>query len=141
MKRILRSGYTTGACATAAARGAVEMLMTQTVVSEVAIELPAGEKATFKLHGQSFSGHEASCFVVKDAGDDPDITNGAEIHALIRRNPLRRYFDIGGNSIIIEGGTGIGKVTKPGLAIPPGEWAINPVPPSACWAWPPLPMT
>jgi cobalt-precorrin-5B (C1)-methyltransferase len=128
MKRILRSGYTTGACAAAAARGAADMLLTQAVASEVAIELPTGERATFKLHGQSFSAHEASCFVVKDAGDDPDITNGAELHAQVTANPPRPPFLEGGSSIVIEGGIGIGKVTKPGLAVPPGEWAINPVP-------------
>ncbi len=152
MKRILRSGYTTGACAAAAAMGAAEMLLTQTVVAEVAVELPTGERAAFKLHGQSFSEHEASCFVVKDAGDDPDITNGAELHALVTLVPFdssasslhrsaqgadrrlsgveapRPPFQKGGSSIVIEGGTGIGKVTKPGLAVPPGEWAINPVP-------------
>jgi cobalt-precorrin-5B (C1)-methyltransferase len=127
MKRILRSGYTTGACAAAAARGAAQMLVTRALVSEVCINLPAGESATFQLHGQSFSEHEASCFVVKDAGDDPDITNGAEIHARVRRNPPQPPF-VKGGSIIIEGGTGIGRVTKPGLAVPPGEWAINPVP-------------
>lgn len=128
MKRILRSGYTTGACAAAAARGAAEMLVKQAVVSEVVIDLPAGISATFQLHGQSFSEHEASCFVVKDAGDDPDITNGAELHALVSRNPHLPTFVKGGSPITIEGGVGIGKVTKPGLAVQPGEWAINPVP-------------
>jgi cobalt-precorrin-5B (C1)-methyltransferase len=152
MKRILRSGYTTGACAAAAAKGAALMLVNQAPVSEVSIDLPAGEKATFKLHGQSFSGHEASCFVVKDAGDDPDITNGAELHSRVTLVPFdssagslhrsaqgtdRRLsgveapqppFQKEGSTVIIEGGIGIGKVTKPGLAVPPGEWAINPVP-------------
>lgn len=121
---MLRSGYTTGACAAAAARGATEMLLAQAVLSEVVIELPAGESATFQLHGQSFSAHEASCFVIKDAGDDPDVTNGAELHALVKLTP----FDSVQGTISITGGTGIGKVTKPGLAVPPGEWAINPVP-------------
>lgn len=128
MKKHLRSGYTTGACATAAARGATLMLAHQTLVSEVSIDLPAGISATFQLHGQSFSVHKASCFVVKDAGDDPDITNGAEVHALVKLDPPQPPFAKGGSSITIEGGTGIGRVTKAGLAIPPGEWAINPVP-------------
>lgn len=120
----LRSGYTTGACAAAAAKGSALMLVNQATVSEVSIDLPTGACATFQLHGQSFSANEASCFVVKDAGDDPDVTNGAEVHALVRRSyPVKCK-----NSVVIEGGTGIGKVTKPGLAIQPGEWAINPVP-------------
>lgn len=128
MKRILRSGYTTGACAAAAAKGAALMLVNQTLVSEVVIDLPAGFSAGFQLHGQSFSANEAGCFVVKDAGDDPDITNGAEVWATVTVNPPHPPFDKGGSKISITGGTGIGKVTKPGLAIPPGEWAINPVP-------------
>lgn len=128
MKKLLRSGYTTGACAAAASKGAALMLAKQDLVSEVSIDLPSGTGATFQLHGQSFSANEASCFVVKDAGDDPDVTNGAEVHAVVKRNPPQSAFDKEGNSITIEGGKGIGKVTKPGLAIPPGEWAINPVP-------------
>jgi cobalt-precorrin-5B (C1)-methyltransferase len=128
MKKNLRSGYTTGACAAAAAKGAAVMLIKQAIVSEVSIDLPAGVSATFQLHGQSISANEASCFVVKDAGDDPDVTNGAEVHALVRLNPPLPPFIKGGSSVLIEGGSGIGRITKPGLAIPPGEWAINPVP-------------
>ncbi|MFZ2949635.1 MAG: cobalt-precorrin-5B (C(1))-methyltransferase CbiD [Desulfuromonadaceae bacterium] len=128
MKKILRSGYTTGACAAAAAKGAALMLVNQTFVSEVSIDLPAGVSATFQLHGQFFSVNEARCFVVKDAGDDPDITNGAEVWATVTAHPPRPACIEGESKIIIAGGTGIGKVTKPGLAIPPGEWAINPVP-------------
>lgn len=126
MTKLLRSGFTTGACAAAAAKGAAQMLMDQAVVSEVGIDLPAGVSATFQLHGQSFSADEARCFVIKDAGDDPDITNGAELHVLVKRTPSPSGKE--GSSIVIEGGIGIGRVTKPGLAIPPGEWAINPVP-------------
>ena len=127
MKKKLRSGYTTGACAAAAAKGAALMLMNQAFVSEVRIDLPAGVSAGFLLHDPVFSADEASCFVVKDAGDDPDVTNGAEVHARVKlTSPL--YSLKSENSIVIEGGIGIGRVTKPGLAIPPGEWAINPVP-------------
>lgn len=128
MTRTLRSGYTTGACAAAAAKGAAQMLLTQTPVSEVSIDFPTGISATFQVHGQLLTADSASCFVVKDAGDDPDVTNGAELHALVTANPLLPPFDKGENEIIIAGGVGIGTVTKPGLAIPPGEWAINPVP-------------
>jgi len=128
MKRTLRHGYTTGACAAAAAKGAALLIVHQELVSEVTIELPAGVCATFQLYGQTFSENSAACFVIKDAGDDPDVTNGAEVHALVTANPPQPPFDKGGSLIIIEGGTGIGKVTKPGLAVAPGEWAINPVP-------------
>ena len=86
LRRPLRSGYTTGACATAAAKGAALMLAHQITVREVTIELPAGVSATFQLSGQNYSTNSASCFVIKDAGDDPDVTNGAEIHATILRD-------------------------------------------------------
>jgi cobalt-precorrin-5B (C1)-methyltransferase len=122
----LRSGYTTGACAAAAAKGAALMLAHQINVSEITIELPAGLSATFRLSGQNFGPDSATCFVIKDAGDDPDITNGAEIHATVSRIPDSSPASTG--RIIIEGGKGIGRVTKPGLAVLPGEWAINPVP-------------
>jgi cobalt-precorrin-5B (C1)-methyltransferase len=124
----LRTGYTTGACATAAARGAALMLSGQSLIREVTIELPAGVSATFKLEGQHFSPSNASCFVIKDAGDDPDITNGAEVHAVVSLNHSSSPSTEEGNTIVITGGRGIGKATKPGLAIAPGEWAINPVP-------------
>jgi cobalt-precorrin-5B (C1)-methyltransferase len=128
MKKKLRYGYTTGACAAAAAKGAVQMLASQAFVNEVSINLPAGVSASFQLHGQSFSVHEAGCFVIKEAGDDPDVTHGAEVWATATANPPLPPFIEGGSKIKITGGTGIGKVIKPGLAVPPGEWAINPVP-------------
>ena len=121
----LRTGYTTGACAAAAAKGAALMLLQQAAVSDVSIDLPTGAAADFQLHGQSFSEDEASCFVIKDAGDDPDVTNGVEVLATVTIQPHPLPSE---GVIIITGGVGIGKVTKPGLAIPPGEWAINPVP-------------
>ncbi len=129
-KRNLRFGYTTGACAAAAAKGAALMLSRQRIVDGVEIVLPRGECVRFSLHGQACNPFSASCFVVKDAGDDPDVTNGAEIHATVKFNPPSPPFQKGGNDVqvIIEGGTGIGRVTKPGLALPVGEWAINPVP-------------
>jgi cobalt-precorrin-5B (C1)-methyltransferase len=129
-KRNLRFGYTTGACAAAAAKGAALMLSRQKIVDEVEIVLPRGERVRFSLNGQTRKPFAASCFVVKDAGDDPDVTNGAEIHATVALNPPAPPFLKGGSEdqIIIEGGVGIGRVTKPGLALPVGEWAINPVP-------------
>lgn len=122
MKSGLRQGYTTGACAAAAARGAALMLREQRIVEKVEILLPGGDQVSFTLHGQTLSDCGSSCFVVKDAGDDPDITNGAEIHAAIEVDcPAPR-------GIILQGGVGVGRVTKPGLAVPVGEPAINPVP-------------
>lgn len=126
----LRSGYTTGACAAAAAKGAALMLAHQMTVREVTVDLPGGVSATFSLSGQNYNRDTASCFVVKDAGDDPDVTNGAEVHAAILLTNSAQNHDATPltTGIIIAGGTGIGRVTKPGLAVLPGEWAINPVP-------------
>ena len=124
----LRAGYTTGACAAAAARGAALMLRDQYVVDDVSIQLPTGASARFLLEGQHFSKTSASCFIIKDAGDDPDITNGAEVHALVTINTPTLPFEKESDSLFISGGVGIGKATKPGLAIAPGDWAINPVP-------------
>lgn len=102
------------------------MLREQRLVDEVAIALPAGETATFRLHGQEFTETWATCYVVKDAGDDPDVTNGAEIHVEVRGEAMRRP---GGKTMVfVSGGRGVGRVTKPGLAVAVGEPAINPVP-------------
>jgi len=120
MARSLRYGYTTGACAAAAALGAARMLREQALAERVELYLPAGFAAEFALHGQECSPERGSCFVVKDAGDDPDVTHGVEVHADLQR--------IDGQDLEILGGTGIGRVTKPGLAVPVGEPAINPVP-------------
>ncbi|MBI1921386.1 MAG: cobalt-precorrin-5B (C(1))-methyltransferase [Geobacter sp.] len=126
MKKSLRHGYTTGACAAAAAKGAAKMLREQRLVDEVVISLPVGETAVFRLHGQEFTETWASSYVVKDAGDDPDVTNGAEVHVTVRGEAMRRP---GGKTIVfVSGGKGVGRVTKPGLAVSVGEPAINPVP-------------
>ncbi len=125
MKKKLRTGYTTGACAAAGAKAAVMMLEQQSTISQITIQLPSGIPATFALHGQSWSSDTAACYIIKDAGDDPDITNGAEIHVQARQTAAE---SADAPSLIIAGGAGIGTVTKPGLAIAPGEWAINPVP-------------
>jgi len=147
-RKPLRSGFTTGACAAAAALGAARMLKEKRRVEEVELLLPAGVAATFRLEGQAYDAEKASCFVVKDAGDDPDVTHGVEVHAEVMLNPpspqpsptrgegekeippplMGGGEGEGGLTVVIEGGTGIGKVTKPGLAVPVGEWAINPVP-------------
>jgi cobalt-precorrin-5B (C1)-methyltransferase len=118
-KRALRSGYTTGACAAAAAKAATISLLRQEAVSEVKVALPAGETG-FKINRCLFDRTQASCSVIKDAGDDPDITNGAEICAAVswKNEP----------GIEIRGGKGVGIITKPGLEVAVGMAAINPVP-------------
>ncbi len=125
-RKELRHGYTTGACAAAAAKGAARMLREQRIVDEVELVLPLGELVAFRLQGQEFDENTASCFVVKDAGDDPDVTNGAEIHARVRRESLNRT---GARTMVfVDGGKGVGTVTKPGLGVSVGNPAINPVP-------------
>jgi cobalt-precorrin-5B (C1)-methyltransferase len=118
----LRYGFTTGACAAAAAKGAALMLREQQIVDEVELTLPVGVTARFRLNGQKVGKDIASCYVVKESGDDPDVTNGAEIHVSVKVD----FFT--SRRILLTGGPGIGRVTKPGLAVPVGEWAINPVP-------------
>jgi len=120
MGKILRHGYTTGACAAAASLGAARMLREQRRLEQVELTLPTGATVPFTLHGQEFNADQASCFVVKDAGDDPDVTHGCEVHATVSLTT--------GVDPVIEGGVGIGRVTKPGLAVAVGDWAINPVP-------------
>lgn len=122
MAKPLRHGYTTGACAAAAAKGAALMLRDQRLVAAVELPLPAGFSATFALRGQRFDLERAACFVVKDAGDDPDVTHGCEVHGEV---VFRSEVTAG---VEIVGGVGVGRVTKPGLAVAVGEWAINPVP-------------
>ena len=130
MRRPLRCGFTTGACAAAAARGAALMLRDGCLVEAVELTLPAGITASFALRGQRFDGEAAACCVIKDAGDDPDVTNGCEVWAEVgfRKgdSPLQNQGQ--SPAVTITGGTGIGRVTKPGLAVAVGESAINPVP-------------
>ena len=117
----LRSGWTTGACATAATRAAVQALCGQGFPDPVTITLPRGEQVAFALAVQECGDGWARAAVVKDAGDDPDVTHGAAITATVRRLAA-------GSGIRFAAGQGVGTVTKPGLPLPPGEPAINPVP-------------
>jgi cobalt-precorrin-5B (C1)-methyltransferase len=116
----LRSGYTTGACATAAAKGALLALIYQQAFDEVAIRLPQGQIVKFPLHTCSFTPDEGRSSVIKDAGDDPDATDKAEICACVAWSQAP--------GIVFRRGPGVGLVTKPGLPVPLGEPAINPVP-------------
>ena len=115
----LRSGYTTGACAAAAAKAAVLGLLGRPHPGRVAIPFPDGSRHAFDLC--RFGTGLAT--VVKDAGDDPDVTNGAEIGA-----EARWLDEPGGEPVALVNGPGVGVVTKPGLPVPVGEPAINPVP-------------
>ncbi len=127
MKR-LRSGYTTGACAAAAAKGAACAALTGIPPSFCEIPFPDGTRVVFSLAGCGIGDSDspsARCSVIKDAGDDPDVTNGAEIVAEVRVDAACRKKTC---SITILGGEGVGMVTKAGLVLPVGSPAINPVP-------------
>ena len=170
MARRLRSGYTTGACAAAAAKAAVLLLLGRSRPERVEIPFPDGSRHGFVVHRCEVKSDQAWASVIKDAGDDPDVTNGAEIVASVSFLPEEAacksflppgggWLGRGGNSeepgrlqvrpppsplpsregelicvrleqtrIFLCGGAGVGLVTKPGLAIRPGEPAINPVP-------------
>jgi len=116
----LREGYTTGACATAAAGAAARALLTSKPVREITIDLPVKKNVTFQMARCEVGKDRVTCGVVKDAGDDPDVTHGAEITAMVE------WHDAPG--VTLTNGPGVGVVTRPGLAVPVGEPAINPVP-------------
>jgi cobalt-precorrin-5B (C1)-methyltransferase len=120
--RKLRTGWTTGACATAAAKAAAVGLATGAVPAEVQITLPRGERPVFAVEEGTVGQAHAEAAVRKDAGDDPDVTHMALIRVRVSRAPG------GPGGIVFRAGEGVGTVTRPGLPIPPGEPAINPVP-------------
>lgn len=117
----LRRGWTTGACATAATKAALTALVTGDFPDPVSITLPKGHEPAFALAHEVKSAEFAEAGIIKDAGDDPDVTHGALIKARVR-------FAERGTGITFKGGEGVGMVTRPGLPIPVGEPAINPVP-------------
>jgi cobalt-precorrin-5B (C1)-methyltransferase len=159
-RKILRSGYTTGACAAAAAKAATmsalagldalnkkdgsrgdaearrrikppfsappRLRVNLFCLSSVEIPFPDGSRHTFTIRDITSDGHSFCASVVKDAGDDPDVTHGAVITAEVAISNTPEASS--GNRIIIRGGPGVGTVTKPGLPVPVGEAAINPVP-------------
>ena len=141
--RPLRLGYTTGSCATAAAAAAAEMLLGGQILEQVLITLPSGDAVTFSLEDVEIGPGRASCSVVKDAGDDPDVTDGIKIFAecLLPRAGEKGEEDglavssgtvarsgLEGLDITLLGGEGVGIVMADGLSVPKGEPAINPVP-------------
>jgi cobalt-precorrin-5B (C1)-methyltransferase len=117
----LRRGWTTGACASGAARAAFEALLTGAFPDPVPVALPKNLRPEFALATQELGADFARAGVVKDAGDDPDVTHGALIVATVRFAPK-------GAGVSFVAGEGVGTVTRPGLPLPPGEPAINPAP-------------
>lgn len=116
----LAFGFTTGTCAAAAAQGAARLLLTGEPVESVSILTPKGIRLQLPLRENRQDGERAICSVIKYAGDDPDVTDGIEIFASVEK--------ISGNGLEIDGGVGVGRVTKPGLDQPVGNAAINRVP-------------
>jgi len=120
IKKKLRSGFTTGTCAAVAAKAAASMLLTKEIISQETIKIANGKTLNLPLIDVQLEVDYASCAVKKDSGDDPDITNGILVYATVTKAKHE--------SITVGGGTGVGRVTKPGLACKIGEAAINPVP-------------
>ena len=119
-RKELRHGYTTSACAAACAAAGLKTLISGKTLKEIVIDLPGEKGVLFKLTRCEKVEQGILCATIKDSGDDPDITNGAEIQVYICWQTEKR--------ITIQGGVGVGRVTRPGLAVPVGEAAINPGP-------------
>ncbi|RII20668.1 cobalt-precorrin-6A synthase [Streptomyces sp. YIM 130001] len=117
----LRPGWTTGACATAAATAAYTALLTGEFPDPVTITLPKGRTPSFALATEELTDARATAGILKDAGDDPDVTHGALVRVTVRRLPA-------GAGVVFRAGPGVGTVTRPGLPLPVGEPAVNPVP-------------
>jgi cobalt-precorrin-5B (C1)-methyltransferase len=118
--KALRTGWTTGACSAAAAKAATTALVTGEPQTTVEIGLPGGRRVGFVVHSCTVTETRASAVVVKDAGDDPDVTHGAFLTATVSWRPEP--------GLELDGGVGVGVVTKPGLGLEVGGPAINPVP-------------
>lgn len=116
----LRCGYTTGSCAAGAAKAAAKMLRDKKKISYIEIETPAAIDLKLEVHNQEILENSASCSIIKDAGDDPDKTDGMHIFAQIKERT--------DGKILIEGGLGIGRISRKGLFGKIGDAAINPVP-------------
>lgn len=117
----LRRGWTTGACATAATKAALTALLGDDFPDPVQITLPKGQTPSFALAFEQKNENFAAAGIIKDAGDDPDVTHGAMIKSEVRHGAP-------GTGVVFRGGIGVGQVTRPGLPIDVGEPAINPVP-------------
>jgi cobalt-precorrin-5B (C1)-methyltransferase len=119
-QKALRTGWTTGTCASAAAKAATEALASQRPQEVVEVPLPSGRRVTFAVDSCLIRADRAEAVVIKDAGDDPDVTHGARLTATASWRPEP--------GIELDGGIGVGVVTKPGLGLDLGGPAINPVP-------------
>ena len=117
----LRTGFTTGTSAAAASVAAVLSIINQKKTESVDVLLPKKSRITININSCEFEKNKARCSVIKDAGDDPDVTHGAEIVVDLELTPNP-------NSIEIDGGEGVGRVTKPGIGLDIGQAAINPTP-------------
>ncbi len=117
----LRTGFTTGTCATAGAKAAVLSIIHQKQIKSVDVTLPKGSQIKIKIENCRFTSNSATCTVIKDGGDDPDVTHGAEIitDIILTENV---------GQMEIDGGIGVGRVTKLGLGLEIGSAAINPTP-------------
>lgn len=128
----MRCGYTTGTCAAAAAKAAAQMLLSGRKVTEVSVRTPSDITLTLPVCEIQMKAHAVSCAVQKDSGDDPDITNKilifAEVSYIHNNSNIVNDTAAVKPQIIVDGGVGIGRITKKGLARPVGAAAINPVP-------------
>jgi cobalt-precorrin-5B (C1)-methyltransferase len=120
-KRKLRTGFTTGTSATAAAKAAILSILKQTKIDNIEVKLPKGNLIKIPIYSCKFEQENSRCSVIKDGGDDPDVTHGAEIVVDLFLTDKK-------NEICIDGGEGVGIVTKPGLGLEINKPAINPVP-------------
>jgi len=118
--KTLRTGYTTGSCAAAAAKAAAYMLINNRFIEQVEIDTPKGWKLKLDVNNPVITREYASCYIIKDAGDDPDITDGIHVYA--------RAYKTERGEVSVTAGEGIGTVTMPGLQVRPGNPAINPIP-------------
>jgi cobalt-precorrin-5B (C1)-methyltransferase len=117
----LRTGFTTGTCATAGSMAAVLAITNQKKIDSVDVILPKKKTIQIKIADCQFTKNSAKCLVIKDGGDDPDVTHGAEIWTEVSLTDKP-------NKIEIDGGKGVGRVTKPGLGLDIDSAAINPTP-------------
>ena len=120
-KKKLRTGFTTGSCATASSKAGVLSIINQKEIEKIDIILPKRTRLDIQINSCQFTKNSAKCSVIKDGGDDPDVTHGAEIFVDVELTDK-----IG--EIEIDGGEGVGRVTKPGLGLEIGSAAINPTP-------------
>ena len=120
-KTKLRTGFTTGSCATAASKACILAIQNQKIIENVDIILPKRSRLEIKIDSCEFTTNSARCSVIKDGGDDPDVTHGAAIFVNVELTNVKK-------DIEIDGGEGVGRVTKPGLGLEIGSAAINPTP-------------